>query len=83
MNISLNIMYFSRYLYMLCILAVNVMSRRCYSEVRDEIKLMPVCMLPLAGRVRTLCNLRLQCLPYDRENDFCLEYISHLILTLY
>ena len=26
-NISLNIMYFSRYLYMLCILAVNVMSR--------------------------------------------------------
>ena len=35
---------------MLCILALNVMSRRCYSEIRDEIKLMPVCMLPLAGR---------------------------------
>ena len=39
-------------------------------------------MLPLAGRMRTLCNLRLQCLPYERENDFSLEYISHQILTL-
>ena len=29
---------FSRHLYMLCILAVNVMSRRCYSEIGDEIK---------------------------------------------
>ena len=29
-------------------------------------KLMTVCMLPLEGRMRTLCNLRLQCLPYDR-----------------
>ena len=46
-------------------------------------KLMTVCMLPLAGRMRTLFNLRLQCLPYDRENDFSLQYISHLILTLY
>ena len=48
-----------------------------------KLKLMPVCMLPLAGRVRTLCNLRLQCLPYDRENDFSVKYISHVILTLY
>ena len=46
-------------------------------------KLMTVCMLPLEGRMCTLCNLRLQCLPYDRQNDFSLEYISHLILTLY
>ena len=29
-------------------------------------KLMTVCMLPLAGRMRTLCNLRLQCLPYEK-----------------
>ena len=28
-NISLNIVYLFMYLYMLCILAVNVMSRRC------------------------------------------------------
>ena len=40
-------------------------------------------VLPFAGRVRTLCNLRLQCLPYERENDFSLEYLSHRILTLY
>ena len=38
--------------------------------------------LPLAERVRTLCNARLQCLPYERENDFCFEYISHRNLTL-
>ena len=43
---------------------------------------MHVCVLPLAGRMRTLCNLRLQCLPYERENDFSLEYISQRILTL-
>ena len=55
---------FSRYLCMLCIL--DVISSCSYSEIRDEIKVMPVCMLPLAGRVRTLCNLRLQCLPYGR-----------------
>ena len=29
-------------------------------------KFVHVCMLPLAGRVRTLCNLRLQCLPDER-----------------
>ena len=39
-------------------------------------KFMCVYMLPLAGRVRTLCNLRLQRLPYERENDFSLEYLS-------
>ena len=44
---------------------------------------MTVCMLPFAGRVRTLCNLRLQCIPYERENDFSLKYISDRILTLY
>ena len=38
----------------------------CYSEIRDEIKFMHVCMLPSAGRVRAFCNLRLQCLPYVR-----------------
>ena len=37
-----------------------------YSEIRDEIKFMHVCMLPSAGRVRALCNLRLECLPYDK-----------------
>ena len=35
-------------------------------------KLMTVCMLSLGGRMRTLCNLRLKCLPYDRKNDFSL-----------
>ena len=39
-------------------------------------------MLPLAGRMRTLCNLRLQCLPHDRKSDFCLVYLSHRILML-
>ena len=53
-----------------------------YSEIRDETKFMHVCMLPFAGRVRTLCNLRLQWLPYDTKNDFSLEYINHRILTL-
>ena len=58
-----------------------------YSEIRDEIKFMHACMyvcvLPLAGRMPILCNLRLLCLPYERENDFSVKYISHLILTLY
>ena len=39
-------------------------------------------MLPSVGRMRALCNLRLQCLPYDRKNDFSLEYISERNLTL-
>ena len=51
------------YLCISCMLAV--MSRRYYSETRDEIKFY-ACMLPSAGRMRALCNLRLQCLPYDR-----------------
>ena len=29
-------------------------------------RLMHLCMFPLAGRVRTLCIPRLQCLPYER-----------------
>ena len=53
-----------------------------YSEIRDEKRFKHVSMLPLAERVRTLCNARLQCLPYERENDFCFEYISHRNLTL-
>ena len=40
---------------------------RSYSEIwRDEIKFMHVCMLTSAGRMRTICNRRLKCLPYDR-----------------
>ena len=54
----------------LCILVVNVMSGRYkllyYSEIRDEREFTPVCMLPLAGRMRTLCIARLQCLPDER-----------------
>ena len=69
-NISLKIIYLVMYLYMICILVVNVMSRRhwlcSYSEIRDKTKFMHVSMLPSAGRVRAVCNLRLQCLPYDR-----------------
>ena len=34
-------------------------------------------MLRLGERLRTLCNARLQCLPYERENDFFFEYLSH------
>ena len=34
---------------------------------------MHVSVLPLAGRVRTICNLRLQCLPYEREIDFSVQ----------
>ena len=45
-NTSLNIVYLVMYLYMLCILAVNVISRRhyscSYSEIGDEIKFMYV-----------------------------------------
>ena len=37
-----------------------------YSEIRDERRFTHVSMLPLAERVRTLCNARLQCLPYER-----------------
>ena len=35
-------------------------------EIRDESQFMHVCMLTLAGRVRTLCISRTQCLPYER-----------------
>ena len=51
---------------MLCILTVNVMSPKILAPVVIRKKLMTVRMLPLAGRMRTLFNLRLQCLPYDR-----------------
>ena len=53
-----------------------------YSEIRDERRFSRVSMLRLAERVRTLCNARLQCLPYERENDFSLEYLSHRNHTL-
>ena len=76
-NISLNIMY------LVCICICYVFICKCnISKILALVvirkKLMTVCMLPLGGRMRTLCNLRLQCLP-----DFSLECISHLILTLY
>ena len=38
----------------------DVLLDRLHNEVDH------VCMLPSAGRVRALCNLRLQCLPHDR-----------------
>ena len=52
-----------------------------YSEIRDERNFSLACELPLAGRVRTLCIARLQCLPYERENEFCLEYIGRRNVT--
>ena len=66
MNISLNIIYL-----------VGICQYAMYSNCKCNVskllapvviwkKLMTVCMLPLAGRMRTLCNPRLQCLPYDR-----------------
>ena len=69
-------------------LAVNVMSGWkilalvITLKFWDERRFTHVSMLPLAERVRTLCNARLQCLPYERENDLCFEYISHRNLTL-
>ena len=65
-NISLNIVYLVMYLCMLSILAVkcNAWKRIALVVILKNFK--HVCMLPLAGRMRTLCNLRLQCLPYDR-----------------
>ena len=64
-------MYLVIYLYMLCILVVNVMSLKTLALVvilkfKMKKKFMHVCMLPSAGRVRAFCNLRLQCLPYVR-----------------
>ena len=35
--------------------------------------LMTVCMLPLGGRMRTLCNLRLQCLHMTDKMTFLLN----------
>ena len=60
----------------------KILAPSSYSEIRDEIKYMHVCMLPLAGRVRTLCNLRHQCLPYDRQMNFPLDNLSDRINTL-
>ena len=61
------------YLYMLCILAVNVNVSEDISSCSYSETCMHVCVLPLAGRMRTLCNLRLQCLPYEREMTFALN----------
>ena len=59
---------FSRYLYSMYAMyfscKCNVSKILAPAVIRE--KLMTVCMLPLGGRMRTLCNLRLQCLPYDR-----------------
>ena len=49
-NISLNSVYLVMHLYVLCILAVNVMS---------PLGMHVVSVLPFVGRMRTLCNLRL------------------------
>ena len=57
---------FSRYLYMLCIFSCKCNFSKILAPVIIRKKFMTVCMLPLARRMRTLCNLRPQCLPYDR-----------------
>ena len=40
------------------------------ANLKFKIKFVYVCMLPLAGRVRTFFNPRLQWVPYGRYNDF-------------
>ena len=57
---------FSRYLYNAKYFSCKCNVSKILAPVVIRKKLMTVCMLPLGGRMRTLCNLRLQCLPYDR-----------------
>ena len=66
-SVSLNISYLVFYPY-----AWVDISSCNWTEIRDERNLRLVCgcvyVLPLAGRVRTLCIARLLCLPYERGN---------------
>ena len=57
---------FSRYLYNAKYFSCKCNVSKILAPVVILKKLTTVCMLPLGGRMRTLCNLRLQCLPYDR-----------------
>ena len=52
------------YLYMLRMLAV-ICLEDIILKVQMKHSFIHACMLPSAGRMRALCNLRLQCLPYD------------------
>ena len=65
MNISLNIMYLVG-IYICYVFNCKCNVSKILAPVVIRKKLMTVCMLPLGGRMRTLFNLRLQCLPYDR-----------------
>ena len=57
---------FSRYLYNVKYFSCKCNVSKILAPVVIRKKLMTVCMLPVGGRMRTLCNLRLQCLPYVR-----------------
>ena len=57
---------FSRYLYTMMYFSCKCNVSKILAPVVIRKELMTVCMLPLAGRMRTLCNVRLQCLPYER-----------------
>ena len=50
------------YLYMLRMLAV-ICLEDIILKVQMKYSFIHACMLPSAGRMRALCNLRLQCLP--------------------